>query len=382
MKQTARIISIYAADTSGVCSALYELGGMTVVHDASGCNSTYSTHDEPRWYDTDSMIYISALTELDAIMGNDDKLINDISEAASELKPAFITLCGSPMPMMTGTDFDALAAEAEARMGIPTLALHTNGMHSYLEGAGEAFEALAKRFCTERPNGSVRPRGINILGATPLDFSLCGSVASIKELLEGYGFECISCFAMGSTLEEISRAGSAEVNLVVSYSGLRAAEYLRKKFGTPYVCGVPIGRSFAGRLADELNAAVRDGKCRFPCAVRSGVKKSTAAVVGESIFAGSLASALMLERGIEASVLCPLETDSRLIADCDRLIPDEEDFELASADFGCVIADPLYKPACAKGAEFIPLAHEAFSGRCFEKSIPDLIGGGFAQLMI
>ena len=27
----AKVISIYAADTSGVCSALYELGGMTVV---------------------------------------------------------------------------------------------------------------------------------------------------------------------------------------------------------------------------------------------------------------------------------------------------------------------------------------------------------------
>ena len=58
MKQTARIISIHAADTSGVCSMLYELGGMVVVHDASGCNSTYSTHDEPRWYRQDSMIYI------------------------------------------------------------------------------------------------------------------------------------------------------------------------------------------------------------------------------------------------------------------------------------------------------------------------------------
>ena len=60
----AKIISCYTADTSGVCSALYELGGMVVVHDASGCNSTYATHDEPRWYDMDSMIYISALTEI------------------------------------------------------------------------------------------------------------------------------------------------------------------------------------------------------------------------------------------------------------------------------------------------------------------------------
>ena len=71
MKQTARIISIYASDTAGVCSMLYELGGMTVVHDASGCNSTYSTHDEPRWYQMDSMIYISGLTETDVILPKD-----------------------------------------------------------------------------------------------------------------------------------------------------------------------------------------------------------------------------------------------------------------------------------------------------------------------
>ena len=59
MKQIARVISTYTADVSGVCSALYELGGMVVMHDPSGCNSTYNTHDEPRWYDMDSLIFIS-----------------------------------------------------------------------------------------------------------------------------------------------------------------------------------------------------------------------------------------------------------------------------------------------------------------------------------
>ena len=59
MRQAYRIIPIYTADVSGVCSALYELGGMTVMHDPSGCNSTYNTHDEIRWYDQDSLIFIS-----------------------------------------------------------------------------------------------------------------------------------------------------------------------------------------------------------------------------------------------------------------------------------------------------------------------------------
>ena len=96
MKQTARIISTYSADAFGVCSALFELGGMTVMHDASGCNSTYTTHDEPRWYDMDSMVYISGLSEMEAIMGDDEKLIGDIAAAAAELHPRFIAIAGTP----------------------------------------------------------------------------------------------------------------------------------------------------------------------------------------------------------------------------------------------------------------------------------------------
>lgn len=54
---------------------------MVVMHDPSGCNSTYNTHDEIRWYEQDSLIYISGLTEIDAVMGNDAKFIHDIEEA-------------------------------------------------------------------------------------------------------------------------------------------------------------------------------------------------------------------------------------------------------------------------------------------------------------
>ena len=89
MRQSYRIIPIYTSDVSGVCSALYELGGMVVMHDPSGCNSTYNTHDEIRWYDQDSLIFISGLTEIDAVMGNDEKFLSDIKEAAREFHPNF-----------------------------------------------------------------------------------------------------------------------------------------------------------------------------------------------------------------------------------------------------------------------------------------------------
>ncbi|MBR5679836.1 MAG: oxidoreductase, partial [Clostridia bacterium] len=145
VKQTARILSTYAGDTSGVCSALFELGGMTVMHDASGCNSTYNTHDEPRWYDRDSLVFISALTETEAILGDDRKLIDDTVRAVRDLCPAFVALAGTPIPMMTGVDFDAVAREIEEECGIPAFGFDTDGMHAYTSGASKAFAALARR---------------------------------------------------------------------------------------------------------------------------------------------------------------------------------------------------------------------------------------------
>ena len=158
MKQTQAFLSTYTADVSGVCSALFELGGMTVMHDASGCNSTYNTHDEPRWYDMDSLVYISGLSELEAVMGDDEKLISDVSDAARQLHPRFIALAGTPIPMITGCDLPAIAREGEGRTKIPSFAVPSNGIRTYVAGAGQALRLYAERFITKAPRQAEKRR--------------------------------------------------------------------------------------------------------------------------------------------------------------------------------------------------------------------------------
>ena len=379
MIQTSRIISIYAADTSGVCSMLYELGGLTVVHDASGCNSTYSTHDEPRWYHMDSAIYISALTEMQAILGDDEKIIADTVETIREIRPAFAALCGSPMPMMIGTDFDAIAAEVESRSGVPTFGLHTNGMHSYLTGASEALVRIVGRFCAESIRRTDRPSA-NIIGATPLDFSTGGNVGSMRRWLKDAGYDVVSCMCMGSTLEDISRAGSAHVNLVVSQDGLATARLLQSRFGTPFVMGVPIG-SFADDLAAALETARRSGESSFPCTAsrKNGDLGATVSIIGETVFSGSLACAFERAYGGRARVLTQLEHEPALLSPGDAFVDDEDGLACEFARVQALVADPLFEPICPKETRFISLPHEAFSGRCFNKHIPDLIVDGFER---
>ena len=374
MKQTATIISIHAADTSGVCSMLYELGGMVVVHDASGCNSTYSTHDEPRWYRQDSMIYISALTETDAILGNDEKLIGDVVSAAKDLSPRFIALCGAPVPLLAGTDFPAIAAEIESRTGIPAFGLHTSGMRSYLAGASEALEAVVSRFCTDALPRTDAPSA-NIIGATPLDFSVNGTVESMIEWLNRKaGFELVSCMATGSTLDDIRRASAAHVNLVVSSCGIATAELLRERFGTPWVAGVPVGEKFSAVLVSALKTSAETGECALPCADRdASASGKKLAIPGEMVFSGSLARAVELDLGAPCRVLCPLEAEDRLLAPGDIRIFDEDAAAEAFAASSGVIADPMYAPVCPPDVPFFRLPHEAFSGRCYRKESLNLI---------
>lgn len=362
MGTVSAILPCYAADTAGVCSALYELGGMTVVHDASGCNSTYATHDEPRWTEMQSDIYISALTELDAILGNDEKFIADVTAAARDRKPAFIALCTSPMPVMTGTDMEAAAAEIEARTGIFTFSVPTDGMHDYLCGAAAAWTRLLAAYAEERPKAAGT--GVNLLGLTPLDFGLGGTAEHLRAWLTENGFVPVSCLAMGESA--LRDAAAAQVSLVVSQTGLPAAEYLRSRFGIPYVCGLPV-RGLSETVAAALRRAASDGQCACPCALRSGARRTV--VIGEGITSGSFAAAT------GAAVLHPLPCAASCADPADLHIADEAGIAAALREMQpeTVIADPLYRYVLPEGTMLLPLPHYAFSGRCFDRAIPDFL---------
>lgn len=378
--QTARIISTYTADVSGVCSALFELGGMSVMHDASGCNSTYNTHDEPRWYDFDSMVFLSGISEMEAIMGDDDKLIHDIISAAGQLAPKFIAIAGTPIPMMIGTDFRAIASVIEKQTGIPCMGIPTNGMHTYVQGASMAMRALAEKFVTEAVPKTDRI-SVNLLGITPLDFSVNGSVQHMREFLEQNGITVVSCWCMGDSLEDLKQAPSAHVNLVASYAGFSTAEYLAQKFGIPWLIARPYGKAFSAEIVrairnvsenlnnlNHLNHFILCRKQEIP-------GDPEILVIGEGVSAESLARAIERETGRSAGAIVATEYDENFLSENSCIARDESELipVLERPGLKYLIADPLYQPVCPESVKFIALGHEGFSGRIYrEKLMPDL----------
>ena len=446
-KQTFWSLPVYTGDVSGVCSALYELGGMVVIHDPSGCNSTYNTHDEVRWMSMDSLIFISGLRDIDAITGNDEKLIDDTVCAAEKLHPAFIAFANSPIPWVNGTDFKAISRIVQQKTGIPTFYVGTNAAHDYTRGAGEAFLALAEMLfgeaggrCgkkagaeTEEPeeikeikepeetkeireireskeNGKLEGerqdfRGdrirINVLGLTPLDFTVRKDVSTLRGILEEGGFELLSMWAMEDTLENLRKAGSADVNLLVSSTGLPLARYLKKRFGTPYVSGIPIG-AFREPLFSALREAAEHGESQaaYLRVLREGreaarlktfqggeerassaeaqaktpaegfPERRKCAVIGEPVSMGSLAAAWYLEgKGREWTIIATTETREALLSEEDLFPEGEEEIREALSSFDHVAGDPFYRKAVRAGTSFTALPHFAYSGRVYLSGI-------------
>lgn len=448
--QTHVFTSTYTADVSGVCSALYELGGMTVIHDPSGCNSTYSTHDEPRWFDTDSLMFVSGLDEMTAVLGDDNVLIDDVTHAVRDLKPRFVTLCSGSIPHIIAFDCKGVAHLLEKRTGVPMLPVATTGNRSYVAGVGAALTEWVKRFADplESPyrvgssgspdcsantlEGAVGPKSfsVNLLGVTPLDFSINGNVDAMRKVFEDAGIPVNCCAAMGESFDSLRHIFRASVNVVVSSCGRRLARYMEQTAGIPYVEGTPIGAYGATRLPElakeayEKKWASLEGDSHGAMDGASGTAASTSAqgasgsaelpssrgasgslrmllakkkgdsegihlwkgnpaherwdvpdgqvlIIGEEVFAQSLAAAINqltpdCRHGLHAFAVWP---------DVDHGFPEDVLAELIRKS-RYIIGDPLYRtiPHDSKQNTFVDFPHEAYSGRIFRNQIPVFIG--------
>lgn len=269
--QSSTLLPLPTADTFGACSTLFELGGMIVIHDPSGCNSTYTTHDEPRWYDTDALLFISALTEYDAILGRDDKLIADIEQAAQEFHPNFICILPSQIAHLIATDLPAISRIIQRDTNIPTFTLPTNSMHPYDRGIQYALEKLAEHLIEithpsppRASNLSSKPAPrINLLGLTPLDYHWQRTLPSLKAFLHTHNLAFAASLTLSTTLAAIeTNAPTADVSLVLTKSALPAAQLLERALHIPYIAAIPYP-PIADEVAAALHQAAKDKKSRI-----------------------------------------------------------------------------------------------------------------------
>ncbi len=390
----------FSPDYSGVSAVLFDLKTVTAMHDASGCTGNYTGYDEPRWYGSKSPVYCSGLREIDAVLGDDEKLIQKMIDAARDIQPDLMALVGSPVPMVIGSDLAGVAAELEARTGIPSFGFDTTGTTYYDKGAAATILALLERFTEPL---ATMPGSVNILGATPMDFGKGENLRDLKKLLQDRGLFLTACLAMDYNLAALRQSAAAEVNLAVSRTGLLVAAEMEKRYGIPYLCGLPYGEKaseeyFAAleevrqsRQSRIFNASSRDfcDCCKLSaaggaCGVGRANDSRTAPeilIVGEQVQANAIRLALQRDYG-ESSVAvgCLFGLEPGLALPQDKDLKSEQLIgqELNRDNYRLIIADPFLKVLLQNNQkEFWPNAQYAVSSKLAADQIARLTGSHF-----
>ncbi len=380
MKGLRKYLTPFAPDQSGVVSVLYELGGMLVICDAGGCTGNVCGFDEPRWFETRSAVFSAGLRDMDAILGRDDRLVAKLADAAEKLDVTFAAVIGTPVPAVIGTDYRALERMLAKKTELPVLTVNTDGMELYDRGEEKAYLALFGRFagenvdvepgniektqtaesCDGKRNGknedvSVdiedRPR-VGIIGMTPQDVSDLKAAEKIRKLYADQGL-CAVCYGMGDGLEEVKKASLTVKNVVVSPAALKAAQYLQKKFGTPYEIAYPL----APELVPEMDYRGKKILIVQQQVIANAMRKEIEKRTGEK---EEITTATWFMRKEE------ILADLRVSAADDISLKEEDDFiSLVGKDgYDVIFADPCMERMIPEfEGIFIPLTHFAVSGK-------------------
>ncbi|MEA4847254.1 MAG: nitrogenase component 1 [Clostridiaceae bacterium] len=365
MKGLYSQIPTLSPDFSGICSALFELGGNVVIHDAGGCTGTYTGYDEPRWFDAKSRMFTSNLDDVEAVLGTDEILVSKILSADECLNGKFFALMGSPSPMVLGTDYDALCRLIRERTGKPAMSFCTKGTELYDEGISKALLSLAKTFLSKERTDII-PDSVNLLGATPLDMTNQHNVDVICDLLKADGFSIQSVWAMGSSLDDIKRSLRAGCNVALTASALKTARYLKQEYDMPFVVGSFTGIKGASECMRSIRAAI-SGK-RFISDAPPDCSGKRVLIVGEQLIANGIRRSLELDfdiGGVDVATL--FSADEGYGREGDHAQVDEEWLKAAlnSDQYGMVVCDGLLWELLAenKNREFYELPHVAVSSR-------------------
>ena len=168
-------------------------------------------------------------------------------------KPSVLLLESSCAMSLIGDDLKGIVRKED--LPFPVITMDCGGMlggfaEGYTRAAQAAFELLLPKQAGER-----RPLAVNLIGQT--DFYLQGAADTeeLQRLLVLAGYEVLTAPGSGSSVEALQHIPEAALNIVTNIElGLAPAQYLEKKYGTPYIIvGLPYGIEGTLRWLEKLN---------------------------------------------------------------------------------------------------------------------------------
>lgn len=303
----------------GIKNALVILNGPT------GCKfyhsitaETQSVHKDDydplnypdEWFFGQRRVPCTYLDKRDYVYGSEGKLTDAIKYILRRLAPDILAVINSPGAALIGDDLERIVNEAlkeasneapkeaanealkEAANEAPNEAADPDGKPyarlpvitcqspGYSKDIKDGWKAACRtaidKLCGDRYLGpadfcsrqadpdeaEIKTPSVNLLGLSIYQKYHAGDIAEIKRLFGLCGISVNTALLCESSLSEIRQVPEASLNVVIDPDwGLDSAEYLKERFGTPFVVseyGYPVGFKAMKKLIRSVTEAVNE----------------------------------------------------------------------------------------------------------------------------
>jgi len=213
---------------------------VTVVHGPGGCTH----HNFSLLYATAldngrpalPPLVSTGLLETDVVFGGEAALDRTLDKVMAG-KPGAVFVLSTCIVETIGDDIEKVCG---SKQGCPVIVVPTAGFlgGSFQAGVNNALISIASMAGESAPNGKV-----NLIGEKNLEYEVEENYAEVKRLLSRLGLSVNLRFVRSIATQDIGLLGAARLNVLRDPSLVPVGEYLRSRFGTPYVPGFPIGLS-------------------------------------------------------------------------------------------------------------------------------------------
>ena len=235
-----------APDFHFVSSALQNMDALPFLLTAGGCGGALEAAGTPK--DCYRLSH-TRFNDLQLTMGAESlaaqALTADFAAQSAGEKRSAAALLGSAVPAFMGMDREQVLRES----GVPGFDLGCDGFTPGAPGLSRALVGLTQQVLS--PTAAVESGLIEVLG-------YCGAILGKAEKL-AHGFEHLQRRGFTARFwgwDGFRRNTVAQLNWVVSSAGLAQAEWEKKKYGVPYIAGIPFGPKQMLRWRAQMNAAM------------------------------------------------------------------------------------------------------------------------------
>lgn len=209
----------------------------------------------------------SGLGESDIVFGGEEALAGTIRCACSRDVAAVFVLSTCVIDTI-GDDVEGVCRRGYP---VPVIPIPTAGFlgGSFQDGVNNALIALAD-LAEPGPAGE----GVNIIGEKNLEYEVEENYAEVARLLTLLGLTPGIRFVHDLPFDGIASLGSARLNLLRDPSLIPVGEYLKARFGTPYISSFPTGLSGTLSFLEAVANA-----CRTDGARAIGIEKALQAEI-------------------------------------------------------------------------------------------------------